>query len=88
VRAFGEAENLAQLPEESLPDQDQLGWEMTAISAKLLESKGAYRCPWENGSTYVLYTSIGFVSDEPGTNTQEVECATHGGGFSAYVCEH
>src|ERR1700682_2700315 len=49
VRAFGYAENLTELTHECLPDDEHLGWEMTAIAAKLLRSIGGYRCPDGNG---------------------------------------
>jgi hypothetical protein len=42
VRAFGEAENLRELTETSLDDDEYLGWEMTAIAARILKAKGAY----------------------------------------------
>lgn len=90
VRAFGEAENITELTKAELPDDEHLGWEMTAIAAKLLGAKGAYRCPDENGFTYVVYCSIGFANDEQrvAANSHQVECSHHGGGFAAYICEH
>jgi len=63
VRSFGQRENLAQLIQERLPDDEHLGWEMTAIAAKVLGAKGAYRCSGDHGFLYVLYTAIGFVFD-------------------------
>ncbi len=90
VRAFGESENLAELTRSSCPDDEYHGWAMTAIAAKVLEAKGAYRCPNENGFVYMLYSSIRLASDqtETGTTPEQVECATHGSGFQTYVCEH
>ena len=88
VRAFGQTENLPSLTEASLPDDEYLGWEMTAVAAKVLAAKGAYRCPGDNGFLYMVYTTIGFVSGEPEPGTGEVKCETHGVGFSTYVCEH
>ena len=66
VRAFGDAEDLTELTKADLPDDEYLGWEMTAIAAKLLGAKGAYRCPDDNGFVYVIYRSIGFAD---GTGT-------------------
>ncbi|HEX4001728.1 MAG TPA: hypothetical protein VHX36_03715 [Candidatus Acidoferrales bacterium] len=63
VRAFGEREKLAQLLEESIPADDYLGWEMTALAAKLTGATGAYRCKSALGLLYVTYTSIGFVPE-------------------------
>lgn len=90
VRAFGEAENISELTNAELPDDEYLGWGMTAVAAKLLGAKGAYRCPGENGFVYVVYSSIGFANDlsplAPSPN--EVECSNHGKGFATYACEH
>ena len=62
VRMFGERENIADLKGAKMPDQEHLGWEMTAIAAKVLGAKGAYRCPGDNGFLYVVYLSLGFVN--------------------------
>lgn len=90
VRAFGLAENLTELTKESLPDSEYIGWEMSSVAAGILHAKGAYRCPDDNGFVYVVYTSLRFADDQiesPETGKQ-IDCATHGGGFSTYVCEH
>lgn len=90
VRAFGEAENLVELTRASSPDNEYLGWEMTAIAAKVLGSKGAYRCPGNNGFVYVVYTSIQFANEYPDSNREPklIDCTTHGAGFQAFVCQH
>jgi hypothetical protein len=90
VRAFGEVEKIAELTEAELPDDEHLGWGMTAIAAKLLGATGGYRCPGENGFVYVVYSSIGFANGERivGTPSEHVECSDHGSGFAAYACEH
>jgi hypothetical protein len=90
VRAFGEAEKIAELTQAELPDDEHLGWELAAIAAKLLNAKGAYRCPGENGFVYVVYSSIRFVT-EGEANAPEpayIECAHHGDGFATFICEH
>jgi len=61
VRAFGELENLPELTQAKRPTDEHVGWEMTAIAAKVLGAKGAYRCPGENGLVYVIYSSLAFV---------------------------
>jgi hypothetical protein len=90
VRAFGEAENLSELTQESLPDDEYLGWGMSAVAAKILGSKGAYRCPGDNGFVYVVYSSLRFADEHvaPTDETKQLACVTHGSGFSTYVCEH
>ena len=64
VRAFGLAENLAELTKESLPDDEYIGWEMSGVAAGILHAKGAYRCPDDNGFVYVVYTSLRFADDQ------------------------
>jgi hypothetical protein len=90
VREFGLAGNILELTEAELPDDEYLGWGMTAVAAKLLGAKGAYRCPGENGFVYVVYSSVKFAAGDIGTENQlkQVTCADHGSGFSTYVCEH
>jgi hypothetical protein len=90
VRAFGEAENLSELTQCSCPDNEYLGWEMTAIAAKVLGAMGAYRCPVDTGFVYLVFSSVRFASDQAETETapEEVECATHGKGFQTFACEH
>lgn len=90
VRRFGEAENLVELTQPSAPDDEYIGWEMTAIAAKLLGAKGAYRCPWEDGCVYVVYLSLRFATEEldSGAVAKKLDCATHGSGFETFVCEH
>jgi len=77
VREFGRRENLEQLVTESIASDDYLGWEMTALAARLSGAKGAYRCKSEQGLLYLTYTSIGFVP-ELAEETREPEGGTNG----------
>jgi hypothetical protein len=88
VRAFGELENLPGLTQAKRPADEHLGWEMTAMAAKLLGAKGAYRCPGENGSVYVIYSSVTFVPEAAAPELKQLDCATHGAGLQTFVCEH
>jgi hypothetical protein len=90
VRQFGDFERISQLTQAVLQDDEYLGWAMTAVSAKILEAKGAYRCPDDDGFLYFVYSSIEFVqSDMGGANgSKQVECSDHGTGFATYICEH
>jgi uncharacterized protein DUF6882 len=90
VREFGVAEGVAQLAEAELPDDEHLGWGMTAIAAKLLGAKGAYRCPFDDGFIYVVYSSIKLAADESeiAMGSDQVRCPDHGSGIATYVCEH
>jgi hypothetical protein len=82
VRAFGELESLPELTQVKRAADEYLGWEMTAIAAKILGAKGAYRCPGENGFVYVIYSSLTFVPDGTAPELKQLDCATHGGRFS------
>ena len=65
VRAFGDEHGIDELTAETLEDDDlnSLGWEMSAIAAKILGAVGAYRPPRENGGgLFLIYRSIRFVS--------------------------
>jgi hypothetical protein len=86
LRAFGENEGIADLTKETLPADEHLGWEMTAVAARVLGAKGAYRCPLQSGEVlYLIYTGMAFA---PAPEGATVECGIHGRGFPALICEH
>ncbi len=94
VRAFGEREGLPQLTKPALPDDEYLGWEMTAIAARVIGAKGGYRCPYDSGFTYLVYTDLNFADSGadaqplPAPSHGAVDCELHGLGRPTYVCEH
>ncbi len=90
VREFGQTEDISDLTKSELPDDEHLGWGMTAIAAKLLGAKGAYRCPSGDGFIYFVYLSIGIAPNNSGATTERevVKCSHHSRGFATYVCEH
>jgi hypothetical protein len=94
VRHFGNLEALTKLTEPKLPDEEYLGWELTAIAAQIVGAKGAYRCPGEHGFLYLLYTDLAFagssaaLSEAVTAKPQSIECETHGSGQKAFICEH
>jgi hypothetical protein len=90
VRAFGERESLSELTTPSLTDDEYLGWAMTAITARVLGSKGAYRCPrHDNGFLYLVYVDLGFAVTVGGsTVAKQVKCGTHDVGYATFICEH
>lgn len=62
VRAFGRAEGLDILTEPSWPDDEYHGWEMTAITTKLIGAKGGYRKVRTGGGyTYYAFTDLRFA---------------------------
>jgi hypothetical protein len=92
VRAFGETEGIRELTDETLPDDEYLGWAMTAIAARILGGKGGYRVPDDDGFIYFVYMDIqiagGDAPTEDATEVEHIECVTHGKGISTFVCEH
>jgi hypothetical protein len=90
MREFGRTENITELTKAELPDDEYLGWGMTAVAARLLGAKGAYRCPDEDGFVYVVYSSIDSAGSglETVAEKEKVECSHHGSGSATYVCEH
>jgi hypothetical protein len=94
VRQFGVENAISELTEATLPDDEYLGWGVTAVTVALLGGKGAYRCPSDRGGyLYFMYTDIA-VADLPTVHTQredkrsQIECDQHGSGCAAYVCQH
>jgi hypothetical protein len=92
VREYGRNENVAQLGESKLPDDEHLGWAMTAIAANIIGAKGAYRCPSERGFLYFVFTDLAFAdlarTDTSATFKRTVVCSTHGQGTQTFICEH
>jgi hypothetical protein len=64
TRDFGEQKNIEELTSEYLYGDalENLGWEMTAVTARVSGAIGAYRPPTENGHLFFVYTEISFAS--------------------------
>ena len=65
VREFGLEHRIEELTSEYLEDENlnSLGWEMTPVTARVLDAVGAYRPPSENGGgLFLVYKTIKFVS--------------------------
>lgn len=66
VRKFGSTHGIAQLTTPKWPAGEVDGWEMTSISAYVLQAKGVYRTPRdEGGFTYMIFTTIAWADGEP-----------------------
>ncbi len=63
VRAFGEKHGICELTHDCIEDEDlnHLGWELTAIAARVTEAVGAYRPPDDNGALFLIYRSIAWA---------------------------
>jgi hypothetical protein len=92
VQRFGEAEGIQQLTKPTLPDDEYLGWGMTAITARIMGGKGGYRCPDEAGYLYLIDTDIRHATESDSvvreSETTLIECASHGQAHATYICEH
>jgi hypothetical protein len=84
---FGDKENIPELINAYGDDSEDFGWAMTSVAAKILGSKGGYRCPESNGFIYLVLTDISFA-DKPRMSRQYINCDTHGQAYQAFICEH
>jgi hypothetical protein len=62
VREFGKANSIRKLTEPKWTAVEADGWEMAAVSAAIINAKGAYRCPGKSGPLFVVFTDIQFAS--------------------------
>ena len=63
TRQFGVDNEIEELSTEYLYDDSpvNLGWEMAAVTAKVVGAMGAYRPPTDNGHIFFVYTKIDFA---------------------------
>ncbi len=64
VLHFGEEHGICELTHDYVEDDDinHLGWELTAVAARITDALGAYRPPDETGAMFLLYRSIAWAS--------------------------
>jgi hypothetical protein len=64
VRAFGQTHGIEELVSEYVTDDDlnSLGWELTAVAARVTDAPGAYRPPSDSGALFLLYKTIAWAS--------------------------
>ena len=58
VRRFGEQKGIWQLTTAKWEADETDGWEMTSITAYVLQAKGAYRMPNEHLFTFAILTEV------------------------------
>lgn len=60
TREFGAEKEIEELTTEYLYDDSivNLGWEMAAVTARVVGAMGAYRAPTNNGHIFFVYTKI------------------------------
>jgi hypothetical protein len=64
VRDFGVTEGIPKLSEAKWEAEDVDGWEMTSVSARLLEAQGGYRSPNKLGALFLLFNELAFIDEE------------------------
>jgi hypothetical protein len=62
-RAFGEEHGICELTHAYVEDDNlnNLGWELTAVMARVTDALGAYRPPDDNGALFLSYKSVAWV---------------------------
>jgi hypothetical protein len=63
VHDFGKKSGYDALTTDKWEGDEVDGWEMTSITAHLLNAKGAYRTSSENGFTYMVITEIQWANN-------------------------
>src|SRR6185436_5526452 len=63
TREFGIERGILRVIQPRWAAKEKDGWEMTAVTAKVTEAKGAFRCPVQDGHAYLVITDIRTVSD-------------------------
>jgi hypothetical protein len=58
VRAFGEEHGILKLTQEKWDATEEDGWEMSSVASRLIQAKGVYRCPTDNGFLFLILTQI------------------------------
>jgi len=60
AKAFGEMNKISQLTTAYLSSDSlvELGWELSAVTARIVGAMGAYRVPSENGYLFLLYRKL------------------------------
>src|SRR5687768_766228 len=63
VRQFGEERGILALIQSKWSATEADAWAMTAITCRLNDAKGAFKCPGKDETTFLVFTDIRSVSD-------------------------
>jgi hypothetical protein len=63
VRKFGEERSILSLIQPKWAATEADAWQMTAVTCKLLDAKGAFKCPGAEAATFMVFTDLRSVSD-------------------------
>ncbi len=88
VKTFGTNNNFEQLTKGLFEGDEYTGWEMTAISAKLLNMIGAYSIPQEHLTIYFIFTNELTGKEYEELKEKYASCDTHISDRVAFVCQH
>jgi hypothetical protein len=58
VREFGKKHEILKLTQDKWAATIEDGWEMSAVANRLINGKGVYRCPTDNGFLFLILTQI------------------------------
>jgi hypothetical protein len=61
VRSFGEQNDVKLLTEETWEAEEADGWDMSAITAKLLQADGVFKCPDSRGSLFIISKNLRWI---------------------------
>jgi hypothetical protein len=78
IKEFGERNNFTQLTTGLIDGDEYSGWEMTAITAKLLNGLGAYKIPQDHLDIYFVFSNELEQSQFDELKEKHVECGEHG----------
>jgi hypothetical protein len=88
VKAFGEANHFEPLTKGLINGDEYTGWEMTAVSAKLLNALGMYRIPQEHLFIYFIFINELTQEQYDALKDKYTACDIHASGRVAFVCRH
>lgn len=63
VRKFGEERSILSLIQPRWAATEADAWQMTAITCKLVDAKGAFKCPGPEAATFMVFSDLRSVSD-------------------------
>jgi len=63
TRNYGNEQGIQRLIQPKWAAKESDAWEMTALTFRLTDAKGAFKCTSPEGSTFVVFTDIRTVSD-------------------------
>jgi hypothetical protein len=63
VRRFGEERTVLTLMQARWAAKESDAWDMTALANRMIDGKGAFKCPGADGATFLVFTELRALSD-------------------------